>query len=267
MTHHFCKLRLLVTYVLIIWGVLTSGQMNAQKSDFDEFFKPKDQKLDAVFAQVPASIRSRMAPALRQAAMQKFGGKEKSEKVVVAALRWLKAQQNEEGSWCNECKPAMTGLALLCFLGHGELPASPEFGLTVKKALAWLQTEGTKASGRLSLTGEDWRPDISVYQHAIATEALCEYYAMTQDTAFADLAAKAVAHILGGQNPSGGWDLYYNKGVRLDLSVTIWQVQALHAARLTKLPIPGMDQALNRTAAYIKVMQGNQGSFGYGNLY
>lgn len=263
MTNHFCKLRLVISHGLVIAGVFTSGHASAQKFDFDEFFKPKDQKVDALFANVPATMRSRMTPQLRQAAMQKFGGDEKSEKGVVAALRWLKSQQNADGSWSTECKPAMTGLALLCFLGHGELPASAEFGDTVKKALAWLKTKGTKSAGRLSLSDADWKPDTSVYLHAIATLALCEYYAMTQDETFKELATTAVAHIVNGQNPRGGWDIYYAKGLRSDVSVSIWQIQALHAARLAKLPIPGIEESLKRSEPYLKSMQGGKGGFGY----
>ena len=248
---------------VFIAGLFGSHAVNAQQFNFDEFFKPKDKKVAAAFTNVPATMRSRMAPVLREAAMQQFGGKEKSEKAVVNALRWLKSQQNADGSWSTECKPAMTGLALLCFLGHGELPASAEFGDTVKKALAWLKTEGTKSAGRLSLSDADWRPDTSVYLHAIATLALCEYYAMTQDEAFKEPATTAVAHIVNGQNPRGGWDIYYAKGLRSDVSVSIWQIQALHAARLAKLPIPGIEESLKRSEPYLKSMQGGKGGFGY----
>ena len=204
-----------------------------------------------------------MTAEFRVSAMRQFGGKPTTEKAIVAALRWLKTHQNEEGSWSNECKPAMTGLALLCFLGHGELPASPEFGSTVKKALDWLQQKGSESDGRMSLTKGEWLRDVSVYEHALGTQSICEYFAMTQDAAFAALIPKAAAITVDGQNPSGGWDLFFHQGVRSDLSVTAWQVQALHAAWLTKLPIPGLDQALDKSVIYIKAKQGNEGGFGY----
>jgi hypothetical protein len=60
------------------------------------------------------------------------------EDAVVRALRWLKKNQNADGSW-PKTKPAMTGLALLCFLAHGEVPGDgDEFGDTVQRAIEYL---------------------------------------------------------------------------------------------------------------------------------
>ena len=126
----------------------------AQKSNFDAFFKTKD--MEARFAHIPAELRQRMAPELRTIAMEKFGGKEKSEKTILAALRWLKDHQNADGSWSDACRPSMTGFALLCFLGHGELPASPEFGPAITKGVEWMRTRAVEYNGRMSLTKEGW---------------------------------------------------------------------------------------------------------------
>jgi hypothetical protein len=82
---------------------------------------------------VPGSMSGRMGGTARAAAMKMTNGKEKSEKAVMAGLRWLKQHQNEDGSWAPENRPSMTGFAILCYLGHGELPDSPEFGPTVKE--------------------------------------------------------------------------------------------------------------------------------------
>jgi hypothetical protein len=76
----------------------------------------------------------------------------------------------------------MTGLALLCLLGHGELGESKEFGLCFNRAAQWLIHEGTAHHGRLSMTDENWGPgNGGVYEHAIATYALAELYSMTED--------------------------------------------------------------------------------------
>ena len=71
------------------------------------------------------------------------------------------------GSWENN--PAHSGLALLCFLAHGETPLSEEFGVTVQKAMQWLANGMPK--------NKLWS---RAYSHGIATYALAEAYGMTQ---------------------------------------------------------------------------------------
>ena len=212
---------------------------------------------------VSAAMAARFGAKARTMAAAKVGGTEKSEKAVIAGLRWLKQQQNPEGSWSDEFKPAMTGLVLLAFLGHGELPESPEFGPTVKKALDWVLERGNECDGRMSLTKDGWGGNHGVYEHAILTYAMGEYFTLTGDARFEPLLTKAVGYIVDGQNPGGGWDYQYAKGPRNDLSVAGWQIQALKAAHLTGLGIPGVDDALDKSMRFLKKWQGNEGGFGY----
>ncbi len=214
-------------------------------------------------AGVPSAMGGRMGGMARGNMMRQNNGKEKSEKAVMAGLRWLKDHQGENGSWGEGHKPAMTGLALLSFLGHGELPESPEFGPTVKKALDWVLARGNEFQGRMSLTKDGWGDNHGVYEHAILTYAMGEYYSMTKDERFAELLKQAVGYIVQGQTPLGGWDYQYKKGTRNDLSVAGWQIQALKAAHLTGLGIPGVDEALDKSMVFIKKWQGNEGGFGY----
>ena len=212
---------------------------------------------------VPAAMAQRIGSTARMKAAVKVGGTPKSEKAVMAGLLWLKDRQNADGSWSDEFIPAMTGLALLAFLGHGELPVSPEFGPTVKKALDWVLERGHEFDGRMSLTKDGFAPQSAVYEHAILTYAMGEYFSMTGDARFEPLLKKAVGYIVDGQTPVGGWDYQYAKGPRNDLSVAGWQIQALKAAHLTGLGIPGVDDALDRAMGFIKKWQGNEGGFGY----
>src|SRR6185369_16910966 len=99
--------------------------------------------------QVPGGMIGRFGGKDRELAKQKMGMKEKSETAVVKGLRWLKEHQNEDGSWSAQFSPSMTGLALLAFLGHGELPQSPDFGPTVKKGVDWIINNGARFGGRL----------------------------------------------------------------------------------------------------------------------
>ena len=210
---------------------------------------------------LPGTMGGRKGGTERMAAIKKMGGKEKSEKAVMAGLRWLKKTQNADGSWAPEHKPAMTGLALLCFLGHGELPESPEFGPTVKKALDWVLEKGTAAEGRMHLGKEFNQP--GVYEHGILAYAIGEYYTMTKDERFAELVKMAMTHIVQGQAPDGGWQYGYEKGPDSDTSVTGWQIQALKAAHLTGLAIPGVDEALDKAMLNLKRVQSDNGNFGY----
>ena len=209
---------------------------------------------------LPAAMAGRAGGTARAAAMKMSGGKDASEKAVMAGLRWLKQNQGADGSWGPAHAPAMTGLAVLCFLGHGETPEAPEFGPTVKKALDWLLKKGNEFDGRMSLTKNAFG---NVYEHAIATYAMCEYYSMTKDERMADLIKKAVGHIVEGQAPDGGWQYGYAKGIDSDTSVSGWQIQALKAAHLTQLKIPGVDESLDKAMLNLKRVQGPKGGFGY----
>ena len=87
---------------------------------------------------IPIAIAGRFAGNARKEAAMKTGGTEKSEKAVQAGLRWLKNHQNPDGSWSDEFIPGMTGLSLLAFLGHGELPEEGGGGeRVVWLSLAW----------------------------------------------------------------------------------------------------------------------------------
>jgi len=54
----------------------------------------------------------------------------------ISALNWLKAKQNEDGTWGEEeSKDVLTPLVVLSFISPGETPSSAEYGNTVKKGI------------------------------------------------------------------------------------------------------------------------------------
>jgi hypothetical protein len=188
---------------------------------------------------------------------------DETENAVLRGLNWLRDHQNEDGSWGEKNKGGMTGLALLCFLGHGELGNSPNYGLTVNKALNWVIAQGTTYQSRLSMTEDGWGPgNGGVYEHGILTYALAEYYTLSKDERPLELLAKAIGYIVAGQGPDGGWMYRYDK-TQSDTSVSGWQVQALKAAHLTKLGLPGVDTALDRAMLNFDRVQGPNGGYGY----
>jgi hypothetical protein len=212
---------------------------------------------------LPSTMAGRAGGTARSMAAMKTGGKEKSEKAVVQGLRWLKQVQGQDGAWGDGAyKPAMTGLSILCYLGHGETPESPEFGPTVKKALDWILVNGTKNQGKLMMSTGPFAQG-GVYQHAIVAYAVGEYFTMTKDERFIPLFKQAIGFIVDGQAPDGGWQYDYAKGPDSDTSVSGWQIQALKAAHLSELKIAGVDDALDKAMLNLKRVQGPKGGFGY----
>ncbi len=208
---------------------------------------------------LPGAMQGRLGSG-RGNAMKVNGGKTKSEQAVLRGLEWLRKVQNGDGSWGEKNKAAMTGFALLCFLGHGETNDSQDYGLTVGKAVQWIIDNGTKFQGRLSMENAFTQP--GVYEHAICTYALGEYYTMTKDERVTELLKQAVGFVVQGQGPAGGWMYGYDKTAN-DLSVSGWQIQALKAAHLTGLNLPGVDGALDKAMDAIdKVWKGSEG-YGY----
>ena len=124
---------------------------------------------------IPGIISKRCDLNDRMKRITENGGTPQCEEAVVKSLRWLKKQQNKDGSWGgapHNYKCAMTGMALLSYLAHCETPLSEEFGETVLKGISFLVDQGMK-NPVLSLVPQ--RNEVS-YDHAVATYALCEAY-------------------------------------------------------------------------------------------
>ncbi len=185
----------------------------------------------------------------RKRAVARGGGSRASESAVDAALRWFKRHQSPNGMWdaeqypanCMEtpkCEPgknhpgsanevALTGYAVLCFLGAGYDHKTPnKFKTTVEKGLTYLASI-QKGAGELGSRN---------YEHAVATMALAEAYAMTSDDALRKPAQGGINVLLARQAKDGkgdgeyaglGWNYLEPTATRNDASVTGWCVMAL----------------------------------------
>ncbi len=200
-------------------------------------------------------------PGSQGEALKNYGG-DGTGVFVLRALRWLKKEQRDNGSWGSN-KPAMTALALLAYLAHGDTPGtSEEFGYTVEKAIRFL-VESVDQNGMIN--GRDGHN----YTHPIATYALSEAYAMTKNPLVKEAAVKTIVHIIKGQNPHGGWD--YNMkaaSARNDLSYIGWCVQALKAAKMAGIghELSGFDECYKKAIDGVKKNYGGRdgyGGFGY----
>jgi len=199
----------------------------------------------------------------RAGALGRYGGSRTGEDAVLRALRWLKNNQDEDGSWAKADKtdaPAMAGLALLCFLAHNETPASPEFGATVEKAMKYVVSL-QKADGEFI----NAQNSAGSYRQGICTYAVSESFALTKIMALKDAMDKGIDFIVKGQQPEGGFNYGYSKGDRWDMSVSGWQFQALKAARMAGCTHEGLEDAVKKGIQFLKTQAfaKERGGFGY----
>lgn len=218
------------------------------------------------FQPIPEELRQRCSRADRLARLRENGGTDACEDAVLHALRWMKANQNPDGSWGTSTPAAMTGLVLLSYFGHCETPASDEFGDSCMRGIIYLVNLGMRNDGRLStsLTANHWS-----YEHAIATYALGEANTFCKQAkidipSLADVTAEAGQFIIDHQNANGGWAyLYATEGGHIDVSISGWQIQALKACSHGDIPFRGMNRCITRALDYVNRCQDSGGGFGY----
>lgn len=201
----------------------------------------------------PGDPRQYRSPAARRFLTREFGGSDETEAAVTLGLRWLAAHQSRDGRWdvdgfdaacrgcgspgfLSDCDVAITGLALLCFLGQNHHPLNSEspFRAHAQSAIDWLL--GTQTAEGL-IAGSDAR--YTMYSHGIATLALSEAYVLTGDPRLRPALEKAAKIIVSSQNRStGGWRYQPEPPPRGDTSVTGWQVMAIASLRRSGVSIP-----------------------------
>jgi hypothetical protein len=216
------------------------------------------------------------------------GGSVATASAVEAALKWLARHQSPDGSWSptgyaaqcgavacdgtgvDDFSVGLTGLSLLAFLGDGYRPADDDesyvdavtgktvrFGETVKKGLKYLMDHQGTDGALGPQVGE------MMYNHAIATQALCDAYGMTGSPAYKAAAQSAVGFIVAAQNYGLAWR-YTPKCGNNDSSVTGWCVMALKSAEAAGLAVPATAYA-GAKAWFGRVTDSN-GQVGYDRL-
>jgi hypothetical protein len=219
------------------------------------------------FGGIPATMKARCSKADRMARLLAEGGTPECEDAVVKCLKWLQSTQNPDGSWTGDHPVAMTGFAILVYLGHCETPQSPEYGETVLKGISYLIDVGMKNDGRLSnkdATDIQW-----VYDHGIATYALAESYTFCSQLKITipnldTVTKKAGDMIMQGQNEAGGWVYKFASSGEGDNSVGFWMIQALKACKHTGLwPTTKFSKTIREALDWLEKVQGKEGNIGY----
>ena len=200
--------------------------------------------------------------ATRERMLQQGGGNPASEASVARGLLWLSKQQKPDGSWeidgGHKSKVAGTGFALLPFLAagytHKGAPKEAHNPLDKEKRGSKYPAQieaGIKYLLKVQGASGDFGTQ-NMYEHAVATMALCEAFGMTNDQRLKAPSQLAVRFIVNAQHSAGGWR--YAPGQAGDTSVTGWQVQALKSAHLAGLAIP--KETLTRAGHYLDSVAG-----------
>lgn len=202
---------------------------------------------------VPDAYRLRVAPNRANVA-QSHGGTSETEAAVKAALKWLANNQAGDGRWDprvhdagkdtnvlgrnrqnagSRSDTAMTGLALLSFLGSGHTHLEGPYRDDVRRGLEFLM----RSQGPDGNLGGQAVAFEFMYCHAMAACALSEAYGMTHDERLREPVRKAVGYTVAAQDPKGGgWR--YRPGDPGDTSQLGWQLMSLKSADLAGIPMP-----------------------------
>lgn len=205
-------------------------------------------------------------PRIRREVVAQEGGTTLTEAAVARALRWMVHHQSDDGRWslkyfsrCDECDgncggaarldsdSGGTALVLQAMLGAGQTHRSGMYQDEVSHGLQYLLSV-QRDDGDLRSRSEG---NSGMYVHALATIALCDAYALTGDEKLRDPAQRAIEFVEYAQHRAGGWR--YGPRDPGDLSVTGWQLMALHSARAAGLNIDS--KALVAASRYLDSVQ------------
>ncbi len=224
-----------------------------------------------------------------------------SEDAVERGLEWLARHQLPDGGWSfdlsveddngrsNACqcvnstatsgggeylqrlhpsRTAATAIALLPFLGSGYTHTeSGPYQKTVASGLRYLEYHAiTKEDGVDFRDG--FIDDGASYIQALAVLTCCEAYEMTKDANLKPLAEGGLRFIERSQLRDGGWryssigDPNFHDTISSDLSVTGWQMLALHSGVSAGFSLPA--SVVYRAGAFLDlVMDDNGRSYRY----
>lgn len=175
------------------------------------------------------------------------------------AVAWLCRTQEPDGSWNTarwggnkQFEVALTGLSLMAILGGKDGVAS---GPVVDRAVDYLlrrQDEHGEFGAAF---------DSAPYNQGIATLALIQAYRVQKDARIKTAVDRALKAICERQHPDGGWGYRQEATPVSNLSITLWQLEALRLAASSgwaDLRVP-----IQRSSRWIAGVADEDGTFGY----
>jgi hypothetical protein len=255
---------------------IEAAPVAVELSDFGLDRAPRNDLLATVGSYTGEGLSGR-GEGKRGELARKSGGTEASEKSVSAALKWLVEHQMPDGGWnfnhtrapscggqcrnpgrLEDARIGATAMALLPLLGAGQTHKTGSYRKTVQSGLYFLVTH----MKRTPQGGNMWEPGGRMYSHGLASIALCEAYAMTQDKGLRQPAQEAVNFICYAQDPvGGGWR--YDPREKGDTSVVGWQIMALKSGHMAYLVVPPV--AAKKASQFLDSVQDDGGAY-YGYL-
>jgi hypothetical protein len=181
---------------------------------------------------------------------------ERTQQAVLRGLEFLARTQNPNGTWPGDKgdSPAVVSLAVLAFLGAGEIPGRSRYDPTLQASINYVLA----GAGDDGFLGLEKKP--SMYDHGFTTLALAELYGVVDDARIGPALDRAVRLIVRVQNKAGGWR-YAPVPRDADITVTGCQMMALRAARNAGITVP--EETIARGIEYLKSCQGADGGFQY----
>jgi hypothetical protein len=148
----------------------------------------------------------------------------------------------------------VTALAILAFLGDGSTTTSGPYAETLEKGCEWLVKRQRADGGLGSASASD-----SIYDHVLATYALCEASGLSNDEKLRKPAQSGIDYLEAHRNPYAVWGLAARDN-RNDTSVTCWAVMAYRSATDFKLRVN--TQAFQLAATWLDQVTGADGIVG-----
>ncbi|MFT7667572.1 MAG: hypothetical protein ACI8X5_000251 [Planctomycetota bacterium] len=203
-----------------------------------------------------------------------------TEPAVLEGLNWLALHQDSDGKWDAdgfmkhdsaadqssgpghaEHDVGVTGLALLAFMGDGHTTRQGLHKDRVVRGIKWLRDQQDFENG---LIGDKIGTSF-LYDHGIATLALCEAYYFSKSPILRPNAQKAINFVTTARNPYGVWRYDVPPSGGNDTSVTGWMVFALKSAEESGLKIDS--QAFGDSLAWFdEVSDPQSGRVGYSEV-